>query len=406
MSWLVRRLAALMPASFRDRYGDEMVEMMIERGRRVRAERGVIAALRYWLTNLLDLVYGLTLGRPRDADGPPVRVDGKRLTTIRSGRLSLVDGIERDVILAARRLARSPGFTAVSVLLLGLGIGANSTIFSALNSVVLRPLPFPEPDRLVQVWESNPEQGWHRFTFSHPNYLDHRDSNESFDQLAAFAEASLNLTEDGKAVQLVAGLATSNLLPALGVEPVVGRHFTEAEDTFGFDERVVLLSHDLWRSRFGARSDILGEELHLSGRTYSVIGVLPPMELWMDLWDVVVPLRPNPDRHRDDHRLGVIGRLADGHDAASAEADLDVIAAALAETYPDSNTGFDTLIVGLHQAVVGTETRLALGLLMGASLFVLLIAITNLANLLLARASRVPGSWHSRSLWAPVVGAS
>lgn len=379
-----RLLRSLYPESFREAYGEQMLELLDERAREVLDQRGRLAWFGFLLRNTADLLRSAVLEqrawrqiRSRSARQSPGSL---RLWSRTADFLG-------EVGIALRRFAKSPGFTCVAVLLLALGIGANSTIFAVLNAVVLRPLSYEEPDRLVRVWESNPAQGWDLFSYSHPNYLDHRDRNRTFSDLAAFADEGYNFTGDGNPIQLLGGRVTHDLYPMLGIEPILGRLFSAEEDAPGERGQVVVLSHGMWLSHFGGDPEVVGQVMVLSGVPYTVIGVLPRGSQWIDYWDVVTPLNPQPDRHRDDHRLGVVARLAPGVSAQQAEADLDTIAASLAEQFPESNTGFDTRVIGLHESIVGPETRTALYMLMGAVVFVLLIAATNLASLLMARSS-------------------
>lgn len=383
------RLLALYPKGFRAAHGQEILDLLAARWRTVRSERGRLAAQRFWWRNSLDLLHGIVFER-----------QAERLWMLRnaSERTRDVGGADRpsrwfeeglaDLRIGARRLRRSPGFTAVAVLLLALGIGANSSIFAVLYTVVLKPMPFPAAERLVDVYESNPERGWDLSTFSHPNYLDHRDRATAFDGLAAFTDTSFNLELDGPTQQLSAGLVTHEFYDVLGVNPILGRTFTAEEDTYGRPRDVVLVGNAFWRDQLGGRRDVVGTTLRLDGEARTVVGVLPAGTFVLDTWQVVAPLQPNPDQHRDDHRLNVLGRIAEDHTLEQAEADLDRIAADLEQQHPATNAGFDVRVLSLHDSLVREPIRDGLALLMGAVLFVLLIAITNLANLLLVRTAR------------------
>lgn len=313
------------------------------------------------------------------------RIDGGGLRARR--RAELFGQLRQDLKIATRRLRKSPGFSLVAIATLALGIGANSAIFSVVNTVMLRPLPYAEPDRLVQVWESEPSRGWDFFAMSQPNYLDYRDEQTTFQQLAAIGGGSFNLTGDNEAERLAAGLVSANFLPLLGIEPQLGRGFTAAEDGPGEMPLVAMLGDGLWQRRFAADPEVVGRTVTLDGIEYTIVGVLPAGERWLQRWDVAVPLNASRDRNRGDHRLAIFGRLRDNVTASQAEADLDTIAARLAIEYPDSNAGFDTRLMSLYDSIVDADLRSALLILVAAVGCVLLIACANIANLLLARAA-------------------
>jgi putative ABC transport system permease protein len=299
----------------------------------------------------------------------------------------VLSGMRQDVTVGMRRLLRSPGFAAVAILTLALGIGATSAIFSVLNAVVIAPLAFHEPDRLVQVWESSPGRGWDYFAMSQPNYLDYRDNAQAFDNLTAVGFGTFNLTGTDEPERLTTYRVTSNFFATLGVDPLMGRGFTAEEDAFGSMDRVVMVSSGFWRGRLGGDPDIVGSTLELNGESFQVIGVVPHRSAWFFQVELFMPLRPNPDDNRSDHRLSIFGRLPAGVTVEQAEADLDAFSAVLAEKYPESNRGFDTRVMSLHDAIVSTDMQNALMILLGAVGFVLLIACANISNLLLARAA-------------------
>ena len=287
---------------------------------------------------------------------------------------------------AVRTLVKNPGFTIVAILTLALGVGANTAIFSVVNAVMLRPLPFAEPTQLVRLWESNPEGGWPQFAHSHPNFLDWRAQQTRFQHMAAYSPVSFTASSD-QGAEIVRGLAvTVDFLPLLAVTPALGRHFTPEEDRPGGATNVAILGPGFWQRRFGSNPTALGQTLSLSGTTYTVIGVLPSSFDWSTPPpDVVVPLAPDPARNRGDHRLAVIGRLKPGVSREDAQAELVVIADRLAAQYPDSNRGWTVRSASFYDWVVPEETRRSLVVLLGAVGLVLLIACVNVANLLLAR---------------------
>ncbi|HEU4631413.1 MAG TPA: ABC transporter permease [Gemmatimonadaceae bacterium] len=305
--------------------------------------------------------------------------------------LTGADDVLRDFRLGARSLARTPLFTALALLTFALGIGANTAVFSVVNAILLRPLPFPEADRLVRVYEamkSTPEQGW---SVSRPNLEDWRAQSRSFEQLAAYQSAGAVLGGDDAAERLSAALVTPNLFATLGVRPQLGRGFTDDEAQPGHGE-VAVLGDGLWRRRFGADPSIVGRTIRLDGGSYRVIGVAPA-ELRFPIGsprpaDVFVPLTvPTavPPSARGQHSLSVIGRLAPGAIAADANTELRAIAARLEQAYPDFQANRTTFVQPLRESVAG-RVRPALLVLLGAVGLVLLISCANVANLLVARA--------------------
>jgi putative ABC transport system permease protein len=290
----------------------------------------------------------------------------------------------QDLRYAARALLKNSGFTTVAVITLALGIGATTAIFSVVNASMVRPLPFADPDRLLRLWESNPTGGWPQFSHSHPNFLDWRAQQTTFEGLAAFGGASFSTSSENSA-EIVRGIAvTANFLPLLGAQPSHGRNFTADEDRPG-GPLVVMLGDGYWRRRFGGSEAALGQTLQLNGRSYSIVGVLPASFQWGPNLEVVVPLAPDPQRNRGDHRISVIGRLKPGMTTERALADLVSITAGLAERFPDSNRNWTARLATFYDWMIPRETRESLLLLLGAVTLVLLIACGNVANLLLAR---------------------
>ncbi len=285
-------------------------------------------------------------------------------------------------------LARNRGFTAVAVVALALGIGANSAIFSVVNTVLLRPLPYKDPDQLVMVWEEGTPQGFPINSASAANYIDWRDQNQVFTNMAVIGRVTFNLTGFGEPERLDGRRVSANFFPLLGVEPKVGRRFSAQEDSPGAN-RVVILSHSLWQRRFGGQSDIIGKHLTLSGETHEVVGVMPP---WFQfpsrddqLW-VPIAFGPEQAANRGNNSFEVIARLKPGVTREQAEAEMDAITARLQQQYPDVVKTKGSVIIPLHEQLVG-DIKPALLILLGAVGFVLLVACANVANLLLARAA-------------------
>ena len=295
--------------------------------------------------------------------------------------------ILQDFQYALRALRKSPGFTAVAALTLALGVGATTAIFSVVNAVMLRPLPFADPEQLVRIWESNVERGWPTFATSHPNFLDSRAQAQSFESLAATNNIGFSWTSAGEA-EIVLGLqVTATFLPALKVTPQLGRNFLEEEDRPGGNTRVVLISDGFWRRAFGADPNTVGRTISLNLQPYTIVGILPPTFRWGTNTDMLAPLAPDPARNRADHRLSVIGRVKAGASIDQARTELETIAARLGQQFPESNKGWGVVVRSFYDWLVPETTRRSLLVLLGAVVLVLLIACGNVANLLLARAA-------------------
>jgi putative ABC transport system permease protein len=307
-----------------------------------------------------------------------------------------MDHLLRDLRHALRSLARSPGFTAVALVTLALGTGANAAIFSVVHAVLLEPLPFAEPDRLVTVWLSNPRQGFEKDITSYPNFRDWREQGSSFSQMVAVTGTDVTLSGGGAAAEdagaapeeVRAARVTEGFFPMLGVEPELGRGFRDEENEVG-RHQVVVLSHGLWSRRFGADPAIVGSEIRVSGRPHTVVGVMPQgvrfpedAQLWLPF--AFTPAREDLREARGALWLPVFGRLAPGAGLAEAQAEMTAVAKRLEEAYPDDNEELGILLEPLRQTLVGDVERPLL-VLLGAVGLVLLIACANVANLLLAR---------------------
>ena len=290
----------------------------------------------------------------------------------------------RDGRHALRALLRTPAFTAIAAATFGLGIGVNTAVFSVFNGVLLRPLPYPEPDRITMVWMDNRQQGITEDITSWPNYRDWRDQSSSFAAMAGFSGAAFNLTGAEEPERLQGAQTTANFFEVMGVRPLLGRLYTEANETPGNDG-VVLISYGLWQRRFGGAADVLGKTMTLNGRAFEVIGVMPatlqvPAEA--QLWK---PLAPDEGTRtaRGAFWLPVIGRLKPGIPVEQAQTEMTGIATRLEQTY-SSNQGFGINLVPLHRQLVGDIER-SLVVLLASVGFVLLIACANLGNLMLGR---------------------
>ena len=302
-------------------------------------------------------------------------------------------GLSQDLRYGLRALRRDRGFSAVAILTLALGIGATTAIFSVLDAVVLRPLPYPDAERLAMVWMDNRRQGISEDIHSWLNYSDLRAQNEVFVDLAAFTESGYNLTGgcvgDGcEPERVAAALSTANLFTVLGVSPLVGRAFTADEESEGRDG-VVLIAHGLWVRQFGADPGIVGRTIRLNGRERLVVGVMPRRFAFpTSETDVWVPLALPQDFREARYSFGldVVGRLRDGVTLERAQADMDAIMNRLVEQY-EPLRGLGINLVALPEQVVGPTLRTALWVMLAAVGAVLLVACANVANLLLSRAS-------------------
>jgi putative ABC transport system permease protein len=287
-------------------------------------------------------------------------------------------------------LLKNPAFTAIAVLALALGIGANSAIFSVVNTLLLRPLPYRNPGQLVVIWENATHLGFPKNTPSPANFLDWQKQATLFQGMAAFAERTFNLTGVGEPERLDGRRVSANLFDLLGVKPIIGRNFVPDEDKPG--TKVALLNESLWRRRFGSDPGVIGRSLSLNGEPYTVVGVLPSSVRlpafgnWRDQVWVPLAFPAEEAAERGNHFLEVIGRMKAGVTLAQARAEMETIAARLAQQYPGDNVRIGSVVNPLHEEIVG-NMKPALLILLGAVAFVLLIACANVANLLLARAA-------------------
>ena len=294
----------------------------------------------------------------------------------------------QDLRYGARMLRKQPGFTLIAVVTLALGIGANTAIFSVVNAVLLKPLPYEQSDRLVLLLEHAETFG--EESVAYPNYVDWRAQQTVFENLGVYNGGSYNLTGSGDAEQLSGANASADLLAALRVKPALGRLFTNDEDKLGAAP-VVVLSHNLWQKRFGGDAGIINRTITLNERGYTVIGVMPRGFFFprpFDLWLPVGPLTDNETYQKRYNHPGLngIARLKAGVTIEQARAEMQAIAARLAAQYPDSNKGNSVIVRPLKEEVVGNVER-ALWIILAAVGCVLLIACANVANLLLARAA-------------------
>jgi predicted permease len=299
-------------------------------------------------------------------------------------------GLARDARVALRALRRTPAFTAIAIFCLAVGIGANAAIFSVVNAVLLRPLPYAEPEHLVRIFETLEDQAGWTGSVSQPNFVDWRAQNTSYAALSAYTTSS-RILEGGTQPERVRTLvASANLPELLGVQPLLGRAFGAREDEPGA-ARVALLGEGMWTRRFGRDPAVVGRSIRLDGQPYVVVGVMPDRAAFpaggepVDLWIPYVPTERERES-RGSHFLAVVGRLKPGVTPEQAHADLSRLADRLEQQYPDAQANRGVVTRPLRETVVG-DTRPALLILLGAVGLVLLIACANVANLLLARAA-------------------
>ena len=301
----------------------------------------------------------------------------------------MIRDLWQDTRYGARMLRKSPGLTSVAVLSLALGIGAISTIFSFVNGIMLRPLPYPEPERLVLVDETAFKRGSPSMNVSFPNFVDWREQNHSFEDIACYQADGFIIGGGGGGAEpelVKAAFVTQGLFEVLGVAPILGRTFTADEDQPNHDQ-VVILSYGLWQRRFGGDPNILGQTLLLNNRSRTVIGIMPKGFQFPEVAEAWGPLALNTKIWtRNDHGLLAIARLKPGVTLDQAQAEMIGIAANIEQQNPITNEGLSVTLVSLRAGLVG-DYKKALLILLGVVAFVLLIACVNVANLLLARAT-------------------
>ena len=306
----------------------------------------------------------------------------------------------QDIRYGLRVMRKNPGFIAIAVFALALGVGANTAIFSVVNAILLHPINYENPDRLMMVWEKGARRGLGQIPSSLPAFLDLRTSNNSFEDLGAFADSNFNLTGGEQPERVIGVRVTASLLSLLGVQPVKGRLFLPEEDQ-PQASRVLILSHQLWRRSFGDNPNIVGQPVALNGDSYTVVGIMPAdfkfppafsatiasSQYAMPKADLWVPLVPDESlKARANRPLFMIGRLKPGVTPTAAQSDLNVIASRLQKEYPATDADMQIDVIPLRQQITG-DIRLALIVLFAAVGCVLLIACANVANLLLAKAS-------------------
>lgn len=355
-----RWLLLFFPASFRREYG---AEMSADFARRLEQSSGALESLRISIDATLDV--------------------------LRNAAAAHWDLLRQDLRYAARTLRRSPGFALTAILVTAIGVGANTAAFSVADFVLLRPLPFPEPQSLIRLcWGPRTGGGWGCMNQLSPaNYRDYKNMTSSFQALGAFTRMSVNLVDAGDPQRLNGATVTSDVLPLFGVAPVLGRVFDSAGGGTA-DADAVVLSYGLWQSQFGGDARVLGRSVNLNGAPYHVIGVMPAVFSFpsrdVQLWTHLV-LREGDYENRDDNWLEAVGRLKPGVTMSQARADLNVVADRLARDYPQTNADAGFSFFAMRDNMSPRYRMMLLGLC-GATLCILLLTCANLANLLLARA--------------------
>jgi predicted permease len=353
---IYRALLHLYPASFRGEYSDELTALFAERRRRT---VGALPVGALWFEAIRDVI-------------------------VNAGRVHL-DILGQDLRYARRSLIRTPGFAITAILVTALGIGANTAVFSLTDEVFLRPLPYPDPHRLVMVWQNAP--GYSRVEASPPNYRDWQRLSSSFEAMGAFTGRAANMVGGTEPRRLEGVVFSVDVLRILAVAPVLSRIFIDGEDVPGA-QRTVILSHALWRSEFGGRPDVLGTKVRLDEVEHLVIGVMPASFTFptreTQLWTPLELSADNGDDDRANNYLHVLARLNPGVSLEAARSEMNALTAQLEREYPKENRD-NRATVHLLRDQVSAQSRLLLVGLSGASLCVLLIACTNLAGLLLAR---------------------
>lgn len=364
-----RRLLKLLPSDFRDAYGTDMARTFTAQQRDA-ARGSIFAVAALWLEMIRDLLHAA----PREH----------------------AEQLRQDAGFALRMMRRAPGFTAVALATLALGVGASSAMFSVVDAVLLRPLPYRQPDRLVRMHERHTGYRLLRNAVSPPNLLDWKQQSTVFAGIAGYRPRSVNLSGDGEPRYVQAARVSVEFFDVLGVVPMIGRSFSEAEDRAV--AKVVVLSHAAWQSEFGADPSALGRFIDLDGEPFQVIGVMPAgftyqlsaelfrsetfAELWMPLG--VYPSARLPSR--GSHNLSVVARLLDGVTVEEAQSEMSTIARRLASAYQASNKGWDAFVEPLHESLVHDIRTIAMVLVTAVG-FVLIVGCANIGGLLVARAT-------------------
>jgi putative ABC transport system permease protein len=353
---LYRALLHLYPSSYRAEYGEEMAGIFAQE---LRLRSGILGRSWFWIETLLEVLANATAVHWQIA--------------------------RRDFRYSLRSLLRSPGFTVTAVLLVTIGIGANAAIFTLADFVLVRPLPFPEPERLAKVWEKHP--GYRFMELSPGNYRDINAAQRSFSSLAAYTDIDMNLIGQGEPLRVEGAIVTGNFFSTLGRSPWIGRYFAERDDKAGAPA-TVMLSYGFWQTEFGGDASVLGKSIILDDKAYTVIGVMPPdfhfPSRETKFWRPFQFVEENYKDRADNWIVG-IGRLKPGVSLSQARSELELIAERLRQQFPKENESLGSTVIALRDEL-SQQSRLLLLALCGAAVGLLVIACANLANLLLVRA--------------------
>jgi predicted permease len=357
-----------------------------------RAERELDDELRFHLE--METEANLRQGMPaHDARREAYRrfggVDRFREQTRDARGTRLAEDLARDTRQGLRSLARSRSFAAAALLTMALGVGATTAVFSVVRGVLLRPLPFPDPEQLVTVWLTNPLQGIDEDITSYPNFAAWREESRTLGHVVGVSAGVRTLTDGGEPEEVRSATVTRGFFEMLGVQPALGRAFRAEEAEGESAANVVVLSDELWTRRHGADPDVIGRTVLLNDVAHEVIGVMPPGRRYPPDAELWVPLtfdggRASLRESRGSLWLPVVGRLAPGASLGEAQAEMSAVAARLAEAFPEDNEGMGIQLEPLRETLVG-DARVPLLILLGAVALVMLIAAANVANLLLAR---------------------
>jgi putative ABC transport system permease protein len=355
---LYELLLRLYPADFRDSYEREMRAAF---RRRCRDEPRVLGRLSFWLSVTAD--------------------------TLVTAAQEHWDMLIHDIHYSLRTLRNSPAFAAAVFLTLALGIGATTAIYSLTYTVLLRPLPYSEPDRLVRIWETNPSRDIPQFAASLLNFLSWQEESKSFEEMAALRNDSANLTGDGEPQRVKSTAVSANFWTMMGLRLLAGRGFNTTEGKPGND-RVAIISEGLWQQRYGGESGIIGRSILVNGEPRVVVGVAPQDAGYTSTVDLWIPLVPNPaEENRGNKVIATVARLLPGVGVAQAQSELKAVAAGLEQRYPDSNRGWSVTLLPVTEWIVDDDSRNHIYVLMAAVVLLLLVTCANVAGLLVTRAS-------------------
>src|SRR5207237_7627269 len=391
-------LLLLYPRSFRARFGEEMLAFFRARRSEAQHREGMRGTLRLWRHLVVDIALSAPVERIRalrDVAGSTERqpeaplIDVPWSSPFYLEREESMDALRQDLRFALRTLRARPAFTLVAVLTLALGIGATTAIFSVVNAVLLRPLPWPQPDRLVLIWGTRGPARQNGVVYL--DYLDWQKQSRSFDALGVIRGQSVNLTGGDQPERITGSFVTANLFGMLGATLAEGRFFSAQESEVATKQPVAVITDDFWRTHFGARPDMIGRTLVLNGVPFTVVGItqrdvsapLGTPDVWMP-----IGYYPNKGDLEERGRPGVLvlGRLKASVTRERAQGDLDAVSRRLAAAYPTTNAGIGANVQSLADQIVG-PVRTPMLIVLGAVGIVLLIACANVANLQLARAA-------------------